>query len=325
MTSFRFPCALALLAAALSTAPALRADDDSRARDAANADFLEGVRAVDRSDYEGALISFGRSYAVWPATHTLLNLASMEARTGHCVDALPHLRKYVSLPDADPRSKTTLVPQLTDSCNKQVGHLRIVAPAGAVVSVDDHRITDPSEIVVVEPGAHRLEAKGPEGTTSRSVSVEAGATADVVLAPAAPGVVSPDLPPESGREPFWSTRRKAGVGFAAAGAVALVLGFVFNELSTSAQSEADGLAGQLGPSGGCFGPAAPPSCSKLASDRSAQKTDATASWVLFGAGGAAFVGGAIAFLLPSGAGSVRASVGPLVTPSGYGLALRGGF
>src|SRR5271165_1915611 len=87
--------------AALAWSLPARADDTAR-RDA-EARFQEGLARARAHDLEAALQSFRQASALMRKPEIVWNLALMEEKTNHPVDALSHFKEYLRLtPEADP-------------------------------------------------------------------------------------------------------------------------------------------------------------------------------------------------------------------------------
>jgi tetratricopeptide (TPR) repeat protein len=64
----------------------------------------DGAEHFKREDYEGARAAFARAYELEPKAATLFNLALSELNSGHPVEAVAHLREYLTHTD-EPAAK----------------------------------------------------------------------------------------------------------------------------------------------------------------------------------------------------------------------------
>jgi hypothetical protein len=336
-----------LITALAASAPA-RADDEARARDVACEDFEAGLQQLRGGDVEGARLSFTKSFATWPTIDTLRNLASAEAATGHCIEALAHLREYSKSPDADRAFIKDKVPRLEDRCNQQVGHLRVFAAAESSVTVDGRRVTDLQELIHVRPGSHTVMARTTRHEDARYVDLQAGQTVELIFAaseypnsvpssshdgamhdtasrqPGMPSSVGLPVPRDrqGTASAFWNARRITGASLAAAGVASAIVGLAHFALAAGAQNDAKAIRAELGPSG-CTTQPQPTSCGALEADYSTQDWAANTGRVLVTAGGVAAALGAVLFLWPSPRESPRAAFAPMFVGQGGGVQLRG--
>jgi hypothetical protein len=340
-----------LIAALAASAPA-RADDDARAQEVACQDFQAGLDQVRGGDLEGARLSFTKSFATWPTIDTLRNLASAEAGTGHCVDALTHLREYSKSPDADRVFVQNKVPRLEERCNQQVGHLHIIAAVESSVTVDGRRVTDLQELVHVRPGLHTVTAKMTGHEDARYVEVQAGQTAELIFPasqhpnggpgsshdgatrdtashqvamPSALGLAVPrPRDSQTAAGAFWNARRITGASITVAGVALAAVGLAHFAQADGAKNDAKAIRAGLGPSG-CTVQPQPSSCGQLEADYSTQNSAVNTGRVLVTVGGAVAAFGAVVFLWPSSRESSRTALAPMYLGQGGGVQLRGVF
>jgi hypothetical protein len=349
MRMSRAVSATVLIAALAASAPS-RADDDARARAVACQDFELGLEQLRGGDLEGARLSFTKSFATWPTIDTLRNLASAEAGTGHCIEALAHFREYSTSADADPVFLKNNLPHLEDGCNHQVGHLRIIAAGESSVTVDGRRVTNPQELIHLRPGLHAVTAKTTRYEDARYVDVQAGQTAELVFAASEYPNVGPSSSHEGGiavtaphqvtvptsslersersdshlgaSRAFWDARRITGASIAAAGVVSAAVGLAHLAQANSAQNDAKAIRAGLGPSS-CDVQPQPSSCGKLEADYSTQNSAVNTGRVLLTVGGVAAALGAVLFLWPSPREASATAVVPMFLGKGGGVQLRG--
>ncbi len=166
----------------------------------ARARFKEGVDFFDKGSFEQARASFLQAYALKKHPAVLLNLAWSCLKSGHVLEAERYFRQFLS------ESKDISDKQRNDAndglnqAHAKLGRIEIAAPPGTDVAVDgDHAGTTPlPDAIYVEPGAHTVKFKGPDGTAdTNSVTVLAGEKAIARLAKpiAAPPPSPPEPPP----------------------------------------------------------------------------------------------------------------------------------
>ena len=195
------PVAVALL---LAFAPAVVAMP-SRAQtaaedpmtDMARARFKEGVSFYDKGQFEQARIAFLQAYALKKHPAVLLNLAWSCLKSGHTLEAQRYFKQFlVEGKDSTDKQRADANDGLTQS-NAKLGRIDVVAAPGTEVTVDgDKAGTTPlADPVMVEPGAHTVKFKGPDGATDTdSVTVLAGEKAIARFAKtasAAPAATTP--------------------------------------------------------------------------------------------------------------------------------------
>jgi hypothetical protein len=301
--------------------------DDARKAEAL-ARFNEGLALADSGKWEEARLKFLQSASLLKVASTYFNLANVELRTGHDVDAIEHHRAFLQLAETDPRINDAQRERSKQTINdllKKVGQIDIRAPQSATVSIDGKALAAlPADPVPVSPGRHTVE--GSRSGVVRNVVVEpqAGQVAKATLDfPDSTAVTAP--PPGSGDKATssWSTTRIVTVSALAAGAIAGgVLSLVFR---SSAEGNVDDAKARL-QGGSCIGVSGP-NCSaanKLKEDRDTNVTLSTVSFVGFVTLGAAAA--TLAIVWPKGeerkTGARLVPVGGL----GYGgLSLAGRF
>jgi hypothetical protein len=319
--------ALLILVPALLAASVARADDTHpststpRAVDAARRAFEKGVKQYDAGDFEGALISLTQSYAVFHSITTLQDLALVEEKTAHCVEALKHLRACARSANADPKFVENEIPRLTTSCNAKVGHIRVLAPSSDVaVSLDGKRV-DPTDVLDVTPGDHVIAGQGAGVNDSQHVTVAtaqtievrfgphpsppampvpvvAPAAADASMAPPSRDVVSEPAGESPAPTPFWTGQHTWGAILGATALASVGVGVAFGlEASSEKSSIATSIAGRSRYE--CAGSSSTSAaCDSIQSQNSAQRRDAAISDVGLGVGVALAVAAGIVWFFP---------------------------
>jgi tetratricopeptide (TPR) repeat protein len=198
------PLAAALLLAVTplaTSAPSwAQASAEDPTTDMARARFKEGVGFYDKGQFEQARAAFLQAYALKKHPAVLLNLAWSCLKSGHTLEAQRYFKQFLT------ESKDITDKQRADAndglnqANAKLGRIDVVAAAGTEVTVDgDKAGTAPlADPVMVEPGAHTVKFKGPDGATDTdSVTVLAGEKAVARFAKAASPAPAATPPPVS--------------------------------------------------------------------------------------------------------------------------------
>jgi len=355
--------AVAPAAVSSSTAFAQSAADDATTQ-AARARFQEGVAFYDKGQYESARAAFLQAYALRKHPAVLLNLAQSSLRSGHTVEAANFFTQYL-------HDSTSLTPAQRADAEKglaeaksKLGRIEVTAPAGAEITIDSEKIgvaplPDPVE---VEPGAHKVSARNPDGTTDvKPVTVAAGQQAGARFTAQAPLPVAPVTPPppekppeptppppEEEPKPIPPPVEKphdsshvsivpALVGFSV-GAAGFIAAIVLGTSKSSAQSSANQVSQEILAAGGgqgtCYNTPSTSrfynACSTLADNNNKVNADATGAnvGVAIGIAGAVFGAGWLLFAPRSHEGDTKkgsTSFTPFVGPRSGGLGLRTSF
>jgi tetratricopeptide (TPR) repeat protein len=198
------PLAVALFVAFAPVAFAVPSHAQSTAEDPtvdiARARFKEGVAFYDKGQFEQARAAFLQAYALKKHPAVLLNLAWSSLKSGHTLEAEHYFKQFLSDgKDITDKQRADANDGLNQSHSK-LGRIDVIAVVGTEVTIDgDKAGTTPlPEPVVVEPGAHTVKFKGPDGATDiDSVSVLAGEKAIAHFAKTisvAPPVPAPPAP-----------------------------------------------------------------------------------------------------------------------------------
>ena len=332
----------AIAVAALAVAVPARADDTVR-RDA-EARVEEGLARVRAHDLEGALQSFRQAVALMRKPEIMWNLALIEEKTNHPVDALAHIKEYLRLaPGTDPDRPRAQ--KHVDALNAAAGHISVAAPTGAAITLDG---TQPlgaaplAEIVDVSPGHHDVEAR--LGTLVKTVPVEALAGQTIqadfrgmdASTATAPGATAPqaDRGPPAGEPPppdtaqsgprFFTPRMVTAVSLGGAAIVSLGTGVGFALAASSNASTAAGYAKEN--PNACANSVSTPACTQWKGAVNGQNTDTTLSYVFYATSGLLAAGSIVTLLLwPSEPKNVSAWIVPTASPAGFGLGAAGRF
>jgi hypothetical protein len=194
--------AVALLLAFAPVAVAAPARAQTASEDAttdiARARFKEGVGFYDKGQYEQARAAFLQAYALKKHPAVLLNLAWSSLKSGHTLEAEHYFKQFLTEgKDLTEKQKADASDGLNQA-HAKLGRIEIAAAAGTEVTIDGDRvgIAPLAEPVVVEPGAHTVKFRGPDGATDTdSVSVVAGEKAVAHFAKTATPPATPAPPP----------------------------------------------------------------------------------------------------------------------------------
>jgi hypothetical protein len=326
-------CSLALGAV---PAAAQSAEDVAAARTLA----ADGAKLFNSGDYAGSIDRFTRAESLVHAPPHVLYIARANMKLGKLVAAREHYMKI---------SKETLAPnapkafvEAQKSANEEVkaiepkiGSLEITlkgVPAGAKVDVTVDGNPLSSALVGVhrpiDPGTHKIEAKGDKLAGEASVTVAEGGKESVEVEvkavegaePAKPIVTPPPPPPETPPESSGGTTKILGYTALGIGVVGLAAGTIFLLSSSSKRSDANAL---------CPNDQCPESKrSEIQELDNSASTAGTISVIGFGVG-VVGVGAGVALLLMSGGKSepAKTSTGMTVRPwaTFNGVGLSGSF
>jgi hypothetical protein len=336
--------ALAIAGAALAFTLPARAEPDA-AKAEAESRFAEGLTQYQQKDYEGARLKFAQAYAVLSSVDILYNLAASEVRSGHALESIVHLRQLMR----DPRSTEVdrvKARKLLAEANSLTGHVRVEAPDGAVVTLDqvpsgEAPIREPLD---VRPGKHVVAARLRDGTRTLEVTVPVGevvtarfavdasaatASAPVPVAsvpdPSLPAPVAepapvltsapPPLPIDRDvREPRPIARIVVPIALGALAVAAGVTGAAFALDSQSRRDDVDAFRASQ-PRGFCLD-AASDTCARYQTLLDDEQHSATLSKVFYATGAVLAVGAVASFVFWPRAGSPPRSAWIAPTPGG---------
>jgi hypothetical protein len=227
------------------------ADDEAQAR------FKAGVTFATQGKWDNARLAFLQAYTVIPTSVDLLwNLAYAEFKSGHVLEALEHFKKYERDPRAEP-GRIAALPKLREQAYQKVGRLKVQAPSGTTVSIDD-KASEWVEPIDLQPGDHKISAKLGDQVKEQSFSINAGQVLQLPFTfaeeahsvPATPpsGLGPVDQPPPP-KTRYWVS---GGIALGAVAAASVGLGFGF-----TANSEKDAIEQRRRSMGGSCDPNTP--------------------------------------------------------------------
>jgi len=276
-----FLCALALATQAHA--------DDARSAEAL-ARFNEGLALADSGKLEEARLKFLQSISVFKAASTFYNLASVEVKLGHELDAIEHYRAFLQAAETDPRitdQQRERAKRAIEDLLEKVGQIDIRAPQGATLSIDGKSLPSiPTEPVPVLPGRHTVVASWNGAARTVVVEPHAGDVAKANFESSDAASFTP--PPAEGERSSWSTTRIVTVSTLAA--VAITGGVLSLVFRSNAQDNVDDAKARL-QGRSCVGITGPncDAARALMDERDTNMTLSTISLI----GGAAFLAGAV--------------------------------
>jgi hypothetical protein len=171
--------------------------------DMARARFKEGVGFYDKGQFEQARASFLQAYALKKHPAVLLNLAWSSLKSGHTLEAEHYFKQFLTESrDITDKQRADANDGLNQS-HAKLGRIDVAAAAGTEVTVDGDKVgtTPLPDPILVEPGAHTVKFKGPDGATDTdSVTVLAGEKAIARFAKTASAAPVAATPPPAGTE-----------------------------------------------------------------------------------------------------------------------------
>lgn len=318
--SMTFAIAVALsphVSAASSTSPARASSAADRA--AAQALFEEGRELMDRGDARSACAKFEESQRLESGLGTQYHLARCYEAIGRTASAHAlFLAVAAQARDLGQRPREEIARERAQALQSKLSRLRINVPYAATRAIEIERDggllgrAQWGAAVPVDPGTHRVRARGPGLVTWETE----------VVVPARPSLVSvtvPVLQEDEAAASFWApTSRKLGAAAMGVGVASLGLGTVFaaNALSRYDDSNRAGCAERS-----C------PDAESLELRNAARAAGNRATWA-FGVGVSGVAAGAVLFLWTPGkesAGAEAVSVAPVAHAKGGGLRFQGAF
>jgi hypothetical protein len=151
------------------------------AESTADALLSQGAELFRRKEYEGAREAFAHAYELEPKAATLFNLALSELHSDHPVEAVAHMREYLTHAEEPPAKLEAVRTKWLPRAEARTARLDVFAPAGAQLLVDgvvQERATatpgpggSPLTTLAIAAGDHEVTAR--QGTVSESQHVTA--------------------------------------------------------------------------------------------------------------------------------------------------------
>ncbi len=328
---------IALLVIATAVTPARAQDPQTQAM--GRALFNEGVALFNKQNYDAACPKFEASLKSYPGVGTRGKLAECYEKQGRYASAWAAYREVaqLSMRSGDP-TREQVASGRAKALEPKLSYVTITVPPGSEVpglvvkrggTEIEHAKLGSAE--PVDSGAVPIEVSAPNRKTfsaqltvlqGQSVNFDVpplerapGTTAVSTTAPSAlPPLTTTDEPPGiHGDPPAW--QKPVGLVLVGAGVVGMGIGAVFGLTAKSQYSGAFDGGGCDRATKSCDGPG------QSAIDHAHSK--ATLSTILFAAGGALTVAGAIVFLTAPSSRSRALTVSPVTVAGGAGLSLNG--
>src|SRR5205085_7820630 len=99
--------------------------------------YTEGLKLYQKKKYEQARASFLQSYALDKRPAALLMLAQSSLKLGRPMDALKYYDQFIDEAGEPPEKVKELIESGRREARKMLGHVKVTAPDGAEVKVDD--------------------------------------------------------------------------------------------------------------------------------------------------------------------------------------------
>lgn len=260
----------------------------------------EGLARYSKGDFDGARLAFEQAYTALPSIDLLYNLAYVELKSGHPLEALGHAHRLLHEPKATEADRAKAEKLLVEG-NRVTGHVMVEGPAGAEIRIDHETCataptTEPCDVM---PGTHVVELHMP-ARAARTIEVEAQAgiivtarfavEAAPVEAPPTPSApFRPETPHRNSRARIIVPATLGGLGIAAL-AVGIGMGLASQGEETQAANFRASHAG-----GFCFDRTST-YCQQYAAILNSQQQDTNASRVLLVSGGVLAAASIVSYL-----------------------------
>lgn len=190
--------AVLIVAASASFPPAIEAAPSpaakaEQAKTEAKKEFQAGVAAFKKKQYDAAAEHFERAMELAPHPMALWNAAEAREKAGDIVRAANHYAHYVSMATEKEKDRAEALLRL-DKLEKILGVVEIFGPDASDVTIDDQRVVDLAKVYVL-PGSHKVSGNVDGKLLTRRVTVKAGSSVKVRLAPEVEKPKEPVAPP----------------------------------------------------------------------------------------------------------------------------------
>jgi hypothetical protein len=299
----RLRIVLVLTIAAAWPTSALAADDAS-----ASALLRQGADLFRHEDYEGARAAFARAYEMDPKAGTLFNLALSELSAYHPVEAVAHLREYLTHAEEPAAKLESVRSKWLPRAEARTARLDVFAPAGSELAVDGTIPEDatttpestgaPMTSIVVAAGEHEVTARQGTLFETQHVSVRGGELVELHFQRVAPAPVpavaigwrGSGEPRDHAESTTLPAKWVTVVVLGSAAVVAAGFGIGFGLAAANKASDAQSAQTAISPGSAwngsqCRGASASPLCTQLKGDVDANRAYWTASTLSYvGAG-----------------------------------------
>ncbi len=224
------------------------AEPDETAKKAARNFMTEGRDLRDHKDLKGALEAFKKADAIMGVPSTGIEVARTLRQLGQLREA-KKIATEIASSEVKPKEPAPFAvardeaKQLLAELEKAmpVISIKVKGAAKPEIRVDDALVVDPSH-VEVDPGEHKVQARGPKDTKSATVTLAEGEKKDLsfdLSPPAEPKEPAPPKEPVEGKvKPSSGKGTLAAVGFGLGGAgllVGAVTGFMAKGKASTAK------------------------------------------------------------------------------------------
>jgi hypothetical protein len=307
------------LSVSLTAAAGAGAQDDPRKVQAAPF-FEEGRKLAEKGQNADSLDRFKRAFAIYPSPNTLFNVARQEHLLGRRLDAIRDyraaLKNAVLLPAVADLARTYVA-----ELERVLARLKVLGPEGARVTVAGAEYALPmAEPVDVEPGTIAVTGSSGGEHYAASAEVLAGSLAMVTVGPKPASTPSAAPPVEDHADPTTAagsntTRNVVAGSLMVVGLVGIGLGVGFTVAANGSSDDLAKARTNAGPNADqACATAATPECQARASAADDLVRNTNVARAMFIGGGAAVVGGAVAFLVWPKAKNVDATSGARLSP-----------
>jgi hypothetical protein len=282
-----------------------------------------GTEAFVHQDYEAARAQFARAYQLAAKPKTLLQLGLAELHSDHPVEAVAHLREYLTHTEQPADKLEAVRTKWLPRAEARTARLDIVAPAGAEVSIDGVlQGQAPLPSIVVCEGAHDVSARQGALEQTQHVSAHGGELVDVSIeltgpsptdaapSPSAANAAStpgpaPEPPPPTSSNAKWITVLATGGGAVVAAGIGIGFALASQQSSKDLQATRSLIDVASNPSqpawngNECYAPSSSTAslCSRLDGQSASQNRLATASNWAYGIAGVLGAASVASFLL----------------------------
>jgi hypothetical protein len=297
--------------------------------------FKEARTLMGKGSYGTACPKLEESQKLDPAPGTQFQLAVCYENVGRLATALALYLEVADLAkQAGKADKEKVARDAAAALEPKVARIVIEVPgaqrvSGLVITRDGAKVEESQygRPILLDPGDATIEANAPGKKPFKSVVTVKGVGTKVTVPIQLEGTaatVEKQPPPPPSSKPFFTAPRIAAVGVAAVGAGGLVAGTIIGLNAKDAYEKAIGDTDLCPSKTACY-----PEGKRLVDGA---QSDALVSTIVFIAGGVAFAGGAVLFVLaPAFSGSEKkgdastVTVVPVAAPGYGGLAATGTF
>ena len=315
--------------------------------DEEGASVRRGTECFMHRDYECARAAMHRAYEFDRSAENVLKLGLAELQSGHPVEAVAHLREYLTHAQEPTVKLNAVRTKWLPRAEASTARLDVFAPMGARVLVDGVATEDSapsppgqgkSEVstypIVAAAGSHDVTAQNGEVVETRHIAAHGGELVEIHfqrVADAEPPAAmtgtydvssrAKDIEHRSSLKPKWI----ATIALGGAAVVAAGVAIGFSVAFEASGSEISSLRAQSQGTGGCSTASSAAPCPDLRSAMDAQQRNAAiANGFYVGASVAALAAGASWLFWPERKEAAHAIVAtPVFGSSGAGLSVSG--